>query len=131
MAETMTFELVSPERRLAAVQARMAQIPGMEGDFTAMPDHAPLVSTLRPGVLRVEGPEGVQEFFVTGGFAEVAQSGASVLAEEAVERDQLDAAWLDARIETAQALADAAQGEAGVLARQRLMDLQQARDALV
>ncbi len=62
MADTMQFDLVSPERRLASVQATAVQIPGAEGDMTAMPDHAPLITTLRPGILTVESAEGPHEF---------------------------------------------------------------------
>ena len=95
MAETMQFDLVSPERRLASMQVTSVQIPGADGDMTAMADHAPTITTLRPGVLRVEGPEGTAEYVVTGGFAEISSRGVSVLAERAVTKgdmtqDQLD-----------------------------------------
>lgn len=83
---TMQFELVSPERKLASVEASEVQIPGMEGDFTAMPDHAPVITTLRPGYLIVVGPSGTEEYFVTGGFAEISSAGTSVLAERAFSR---------------------------------------------
>lgn len=82
----MQFELVSPERKLASTEASEVQIPGMEGDFTAMPDHAPVITTLRPGYLVVTGPSGTEEYFVTGGFAEVSPTGTSVLAERAFAR---------------------------------------------
>lgn len=83
MAETMQFDLVSPERRLASVQATAVQIPGAEGDLTAMPAHAPTITTLRPGVLTVHGPEGDAKYLVTGGFAEITGEGTTVLAERA------------------------------------------------
>ena len=53
MADTMQFDLVSPERRVAALEVTSVQIPGADGDMTAMPGHAPLITTLRPGILRV------------------------------------------------------------------------------
>ena len=81
MAETMQFDLVSPERRLASMQVAQVQIPGADGDLTAMPDHAPLITTLRPGVLRVSGPQGDAAYVVTGGFAEISPEGTSVLAD--------------------------------------------------
>ena len=81
MAETMQFDLVSPERRLASLQVREVLVPGADGDMTAMPDHAPVITTLRPGVLRVCGPDGTAEYVVSGGFAEITGSGISVLAE--------------------------------------------------
>ncbi len=84
MADTMQFDLVSPEKSLASLQAREVQIPGSEGDLTAMPDHAPLITTLRPGILRVVGEGETLEFAVTGGFAEVGAGATSVLAEQAV-----------------------------------------------
>jgi F-type H+-transporting ATPase subunit epsilon len=83
MADMMKFELVSPERKLASVEASEVQIPGAEGDFTAMPDHAPVITTLRPGMLRVITASSTDEFFVTGGFAEVSSESTSVLAERA------------------------------------------------
>lgn len=82
----MQFELVSPERMLASVEASEVQIPGAEGDFTAMPDHTPVITTLRPGYLTVVTAAGTQEYFVTGGFAEVSATGTSVLAEQAYAR---------------------------------------------
>ena len=84
MAETMQFDLVSPEKRLASAQVTEVQIPGAEGDLTAMVDHAPLITTLRPGVVKATGPEGEVAFAVTGGFAEISTAGTSVLAEFAV-----------------------------------------------
>ena len=88
MAQTMQFDLVSPERRLASGQVTAVQIPGVEGDLTAMPGHMPLITTLRPGVLRVSSEEGDQDYVVTGGFAEIGE-GLSVLAEKAVLRSEM------------------------------------------
>ena len=89
MAETMQFDLVSPERLLASVAAHEVSIPGAEGNMTAMPDHAPLITTLRPGIVRVSGPEGDREFVVTGGFAEINGESISVLAERALPCDDV------------------------------------------
>jgi len=89
MADTLQFDLVSPERLLASVEATQVQIPGTEGDMTAMPDHAPLITTLRPGVLRVSGKDGDKEFVVTGGFAEINTDSISVLAERAMAREDV------------------------------------------
>ena len=88
MAQTMQFDLVSPERRLASGQVTAVQIPGVEGDLTAMPGHMPLITTLRPGVLRVSSEDGDQDYVVTGGFAEIGE-GLSVLAEKAVLRSEM------------------------------------------
>jgi F-type H+-transporting ATPase subunit epsilon len=80
------FDLVSPERRLASVEVDAVQIPAASGDMTAMADHAPMITTLRPGVLRVEGVEGGTEaaYLVVGGFADVAGPTVTVLAERAM-----------------------------------------------
>ena len=88
MADSMQFDLVSPERRLASLQVSSVRIPGADGDLTAMADHAPLITTLRPGMLRVESSAGDQEYMVTGGFAEIG-NGLSVLAEQALLRADL------------------------------------------
>lgn len=89
MAETVQFDLVSPERLLASVAAREVMIPGAEGDMTALPDHTPLITTLRPGIIRVSGPDGDKEFVVTGGFAEINGESISVLAERALPREDM------------------------------------------
>lgn len=86
MADTMQFDLVSPERRLASAQVASVQIPGADGDMTAMPDHAPTITTLRPGILTVDGPDGQSQYVVTGGFAEITATGVSVLAERALAK---------------------------------------------
>jgi F-type H+-transporting ATPase subunit epsilon len=78
------FELVSPERLLASIDADMVVVPGAEGDFGVLPNHAPLMSLLRPGVIAVyQGDRVDQRMFVTGGFAEVNEKGCTVLADEA------------------------------------------------
>ena len=104
MADTMQFDLVSPERRLASMQVTAVQIPGSDGDMTAMADHAPTITTLRPGVLRVEGPEGATEYVVTGGFAEISANGVSVLAERAVPKGDMTQAHLDEMMEEAKTM---------------------------
>ncbi|MCR9156945.1 MAG: F0F1 ATP synthase subunit epsilon [Rhodobacteraceae bacterium] len=100
MAETMQFDLVSPERSLMSAQVKSVQIPGADGDMTAMPNHAPLITTLRPGVLKVETDKGVEEFVVTGGFAELGE-GLSVLAERAVPKADVDQAAYEAMVDEA------------------------------
>jgi F-type H+-transporting ATPase subunit epsilon len=80
----LQFDLVSPERRLASLQATEVQIPGADGDLTAMEGHAPTITTLRPGILKVVAAAGTTAYVVTGGFAEITAAGVSVLAERAV-----------------------------------------------
>jgi F-type H+-transporting ATPase subunit epsilon len=87
---TMQFDLVSPERRLASMQASEVRIPGAEGDLTAMPGHAPVITTLRPGILTVIGAEGSADFVVSGGFAEINAEGCTVLAERSHAVEEVD-----------------------------------------
>ncbi len=101
MADTVQFDLVSPERLLASVEAKEVQIPGAEGDMTALPDHAPLITTLRPGVLKVTSDKGVDEYVVTGGFAEINPTSISVLAEQAVPRGDVTAEQFKAMVDQA------------------------------
>jgi len=84
MADTLQFDLVSPERKLASVQATEVQIPAAEGAMTAMAGHAPNITTLRPGILRVVHAGGSDEYVVSGGFAEIGAESVSVLAERAL-----------------------------------------------
>ncbi|THD72105.1 F0F1 ATP synthase subunit epsilon [Thalassobius vesicularis] len=101
MAETVQFDLVSPERSLASLQAEQVQIPGAAGDMTAMAGHAPTITTLRPGVLRVTGPAGETEYVVTGGFAEITADGISVLAERAIPRAEVTQEHLNEMLKAA------------------------------
>lgn len=95
MAGTMQFDLVSPERRLASMAASEVQIPGADGDLTAMEGHAPVLVGLRPGILRAGGAEGTKAYVVTGGFAEINATSVSVLAEQAVPVEEVTPALLD------------------------------------
>ncbi|MGX9351374.1 F0F1 ATP synthase subunit epsilon [Shimia sp. W99] len=83
MANTMQFDLVSPERSLASLEATSVQIPGADGDMTAMPGHAPTLTSLRPGVVKVQSADGEKAFVVTRGFAEISAESISVIAEHA------------------------------------------------
>ena len=102
MADTMQFDLVSPERRVASFEVTSVQIPGADGDMTAMPGHAPMITTLRPGILRVESTGVTQEYIVTGGFAEIGEN-LSVLAERALPREEMTQETFDAILEEARA----------------------------
>lgn len=113
MADTMQFDLVSPERRLASVQAREVQIPGADGDMTAMPDHAPTITTLRPGVLRVVHAGGTDDYVVSGGFAEITATTVSVLAEEALPKSEVTQVIYDRMVTEAKAALEQAKNEPG------------------
>ncbi len=108
MANTMQFDLVSPERSLASLEATAVQIPGADGDMTAMPDHAPTITTLRPGILKVGAPAGASEYLVTGGFAQINGDGLSVLAEKAIPVAEVTRSHLDDLIAEARASHEAA-----------------------
>ncbi len=91
MAEKVAFELVAPERVLVSEDVDMVVVPGEEGDFGVLPQHAPLVSLVRPGVLRVfMGDQITRRIFVAGGFASVDERGVTVLVEEAEPVEELD-----------------------------------------
>lgn len=108
MAETMQFDLVSPERKLASLQAREVRIPGADGDLTAMPGHAPLITTLRPGILTVVSAEGTADYAVTGGFAEISADAVTVLAERGLPKAEVTAALHAELVAEARAARDAA-----------------------
>ena len=90
MADTMQFDLVSPERSLVSVPAREVRLPGTDGDLTAMPGHASTIVTLRPGMVTViDGQGNATEFAVTGGFAEITGESVSLLAERGHARAEI------------------------------------------
>jgi F-type H+-transporting ATPase subunit epsilon len=110
MAEMLNFELVSPERKLASVEAEAVTVPGMMGDLTAMANHAPFLTNMRPGFVVVRNGSSEDGYFVTGGFAEISSNTVSVLAEEAVEKASVDRAFIEEKLSQAeQAHADATQ----------------------
>src|SRR5215471_19372773 len=91
---TFHFDLVSPEKVLFSGEVNQVDVPGAEGDFGVLAGHAPLVSTLRPGVLVIFGDGGPRRIVVNGGFAEVGPNGLTVLADMAVPREDFDVAVL-------------------------------------
>jgi len=126
MANTLQFDLVSPERKLASVQATEVQIPGTDGDMTAMEGHSATITTLRPGILKAVSAQGTQAFAVTGGFAEITASAVTVLAERAIPVEDLSAAVLDGLVQEARdfvALAPADQKDAAEKAVNDLLAL--------
>ena len=118
MADRIQFELVSPERLLLSQAVEMVVLPGVEGDFGALPEHAPTVAALRPGVISVfENNQVIERVFVAGGFAEVTPERCTVLAERAIPVAELDRAGAekaiaDAREDLADAKTDAARAAA-------------------
>ena len=104
---TFHFDLVSPEKLLFAGDVDQVDVPGAEGDFGVLPQHAPIVSALRPGILMVHRQEGELRVVVNGGFAEVNAAGLTVLADMAVPIDEFDRTLLATEINnTEEDLAD-------------------------
>ncbi|MDJ0637437.1 MAG: F0F1 ATP synthase subunit epsilon [Paracoccaceae bacterium] len=130
MADTMQFDLVSPERKLASGQATSVMIPGADGDMTAMPDHAPVVATLRPGILVVEMDGATHEYAITGGFAQITAEGTTILADEALPKAEVSMDMLADRIATAEAAKEGVEGALLDDASKRLADLEALRTAL-
>ncbi len=131
MADTMQFDLVSPERRLASMEVTSVSIPGAEGDMTAMANHMPTITTLRPGILRVEGPSGTDEYIVSGGFAEINAGGTSVLAEKAVARGDATPEFLEGLRQDAEAAHEAAEDHVKDATAKSLADLAQLAENMV
>ena len=103
MADMVEFELVSPARLLKSAPVEMVVVPGAEGDIGVLPNHSPLICTVRPGVIKVhEGGKVAEQVFVAGGFCEVSPERCTVLAEEAIAVGDIDAADAKARLDAAE-----------------------------
>ncbi len=110
MTDRVQFELVTPARLLLSQEADMVVVPGGEGDFGVLPGHAPMLSTVRPGVVDVyEGDAVIQRVFVAGGFAEVSGERCTVLAEEAMPLADVTAEAAQERIDSARKRIDEAE----------------------
>ena len=115
------FELVSPAKLLFSGDVESVQLPGSEGDMTILPEHSPVLTTLRPGVVVVTSSKGAEKIFVRGGFAEVNPKGLTVLAERAIPMGELDAAAFAAQVKDSEAeLAAAKDDETRRVAQQNL-----------
>ena len=129
MADKIRFDLVSPERLLLSEDVDMVTLPGTEGDFGVLAGHAPVISTLRPGVIEVKGGSTPDlRLFVRGGFVEVDQTKVIVLAEDAIPLAEFDLAALDQRIrDTEEDLAIAKSDAERARVAERLDHLRQLR----
>ncbi|MEZ5774550.1 MAG: F0F1 ATP synthase subunit epsilon [Hyphomicrobiaceae bacterium] len=109
MAGHFKFELVSPERLVLSEDADQVVVPGTEGDFAVLPGHAPLLSTLRPGILEARLAGGkTRRIFVKGGFAEVDPGSLTILAQQVFDADGADREALKAAIAAAEVERDQA-----------------------
>jgi F-type H+-transporting ATPase subunit epsilon len=128
---TFRFELVSPERLMFAGDVTQVDVPGEAGDFGVLAGHAPLIATLKPGILTIYGDGAPRRIVVRGGFAEVGPGGLTVLAEQAIAASECDAATIDQAIKDAEEdVADAETAAARDKARQRLEQFTMLKAAL-
>ena len=132
MPDAFKFELVSPERLLVSGEVEQVLVPGSEGDMTVLAHHAPLLTTLRPGLLDIGMPGGErQRYFIRGGFAEVGPKGLTVLAETAIDLRELDASQLAQAVKDAEEdVADAGSDAIRDSAQTKLDQLRQVQAAL-
>jgi F-type H+-transporting ATPase subunit epsilon len=124
MASTFAFELVSPERLLLSSDAvTEVSVPGSEGYFAVLANHAPFMSTVKPGIISVKRTDGQEaRFVVFGGFADVTPAGCTILAESATPVGEYDATDLDARLAAAKGAASSVKGDDEMAASAALID---------
>lgn len=125
------FELVSPEKLLFSGEVEAVVVPGAGGEFTVMKGHAPMMTTLRPGVVEIDRANGRQKLFVRGGFADVNAKGLTLLAEQAIALEELNAETLNAEIRNAaEDVADAKTDELRRRAQEKLEQMRELKAAL-
>lgn len=132
MAEAFKFDLVSPERLLVSEDVEAVIIPGTEGEMTVMANHAPVMTTIKPGVVTVRPASGAEERYVVfGGFADILPEGCTLLAESAVAVKDIDREDLARRIQEAKEdVSDARDDETRTKAEQFLAQLTTLEGAL-
>ena len=126
------FELVSPEKVVFSGDVEAVVIPGVEGEFTVLKDHAPTLALLKPGILEFDAsPTQKTKLFVRGGFAQAAPEGLTILAEQTIALEELDAAKIDADLKDAEEdVADAKSDEARRIATERRDQLSELKAVL-
>ena len=131
MADPFQFDLVSPERLLMSEPVDQVVVPGSDGYFTVLKDHAPFMSTMKPGVVDVTRGGEVDRIFVRGGFADVSSNGLTILAEQAIPLAEVDPAMLAQDVKDAEEdVADAKDGASRDAAELRLYQLREVQAAL-
>jgi F-type H+-transporting ATPase subunit epsilon len=128
---TFHFELVAPDKVLFSGMAQAVLVPGNEGDFQVLSDHAPVMTSLRPGVVGIDDAQGKHHrVYVRGGFADASQRGVILLAETAIPFEHLSADELGQEIKNAEEdLADANDDQKR-LAQEKLDRLRELKDAM-
>ncbi|MFO1018965.1 MAG: F0F1 ATP synthase subunit epsilon [Hyphomonadaceae bacterium] len=101
MADKLSFALVSPERELFNGDVDQVVVPGSEGEFGVLPNHAPVMSVIKPGALKVLNDGAERRIFVNGGFADVTPEGLTVLAEEAIDLEDISAEKIEQDLKAA------------------------------
>jgi F-type H+-transporting ATPase subunit epsilon len=107
---TFQFDFVGPERTLYSGQVEAVQLPGSEGEMTVLPGHAPVITSLKVGVITVTEQAGSgKRIYVQGGFADIGPKSVTVLAERAAPIEEVTPAMIDKEIEAAELVRDATQ----------------------
>jgi F-type H+-transporting ATPase subunit epsilon len=132
MSSAFNFELVSPERLLFSEQVTAVVVPGSDGYFTVMANHAPLMTTIRPGVVEATlASGGTKKIFVRGGFVDVAGAAFTLLAEQAMPIEDLNADAIASQLKDAEDdVADAKTAAKKEIATLKLNQLKELKAAL-
>ena len=129
---SFTFELVSPEKMLFSGSVTSVTVPSADGEMTVFAGHAPVMAVLKPGVIVVDDGKGIQRLFVRGGFADVAGTAVTILAEQAIPLEELKPEVLAGEIKSAEEdVTDAKSAEAKGVAQQKLDQLRELQKAIV
>ena len=122
MAESIKIDIVSPESLVLSEEAVSVSVPGQEGYFTVMGEHAPLMTTLKPGFVTVERSSGTATFYVQGGFADISPEGVTILAEQARTGADFDRSEIEAAVRAAQSELENADSMADKDMAQNMLD---------
>ena len=122
MAGTFHFELVTPERLLLAGEAEQVVVPGVDGDFAVLSGHAPVISTLRPGIVDITMTDTKRRVFVKKGVAEADPERLTVLAQTALDIDELDSRRIADELKAAEVELAEAQDDQSKLLAETLID---------
>ena len=110
-SDRLQLELVLPDKLVASKLVDMVIIAGTEGDFGVLPEHAPLVSSIRPGLLEIHDSEKTEKFFLAGGFVEVLSNQVSILASELCSLENIDVSSCKDEIENLKKQLNSSQDE--------------------
>jgi F-type H+-transporting ATPase subunit epsilon len=119
---TFHFDLVSPTKLVFSGEVEQVDVPGLEGDFGVLAGHAPLVATLKPGILTVFGDGEPQRYVVLGGFAEVSPESLTILADFGWPFDEADPAFIEQRIKDIEARRDELEAKLEDVSERGLLD---------